>query len=231
MITNKISRWGSTWPWTPATMLAFAEQGGRRAPAAKTAPPYQLPLLPYAMDALEPFISSRAMSFHYGKHHQTYVDNLNKLTAGTPLAGQPLEQIVQGNGLAPGVFNNAAQVWNLTFFWNSMKGGGGGRPGGRLLELIERSFSSFDEFKAAFVAAGLAQFGSGWVWLVQDGARLKICKTANADTPVAHGQTALCTCDVWEHAYYLDYQNRRKDFLQMFVEHLVNWDFAASQLK
>jgi len=173
------------------------------------------------------------MSFHYGKHHQTYVDNLNKLVAGTPLAGQPLEKIIRetagATDKAP-IFNNAAQVWNHTFFWQSMKPKGGGQPTGRLLELINKSFGSFDEFKKAFVDAGVAQFGSGWAWLVQDGNTLKIVKTANADTPVAHGQTALLTCDVWEHAYYLDYQNRRKDFVQAFVDHLANWEFAASQL-
>ncbi|MCX7010740.1 MAG: superoxide dismutase [Kiritimatiellaeota bacterium] len=197
-------------------------------------PSFQLPPLPYAMDTLEPFISIRTMSFHYGKHHQTYVDNLNKLTVGTPLASQSLEQIMHATwdvAAQAGVFNNAAQIWNHSFFWNSMKGGGGGRPTGRLLEMIERSFSGLEAFKTAFVEAGLAQFGSGWVWLVQDGVTLKITKTANADTPLVHGQDALLTCDVWEHAYYLDYQNRRKDFLQMFVDHLVNWEFEASQLK
>ncbi|MGA2324036.1 MAG: superoxide dismutase [Sedimentisphaerales bacterium] len=199
-----------------------------------TAPAFQLPPLPYAQDALEPYISAKTMSFHYGKHHQAYVDNLNKLVAGTPWATQPLEKIIQETaGVADkaAVFNNAAQVWNHTFFWKSMKPGGGGKPTGRLLELIEKSFGSLDEFKNAFTTAAVSQFGSGWVWLVQDGDVLKIVKTSNADTPVAHGQTALLTCDVWEHAYYLDYQNRRKDFVQAFLDHLVNWDFAASQLK
>jgi Fe-Mn family superoxide dismutase len=198
------------------------------------APSFQLPLLPYGQDALEPYISARTMGFHYGKHHQAYVDNLNKLTSGTPWAGQPLEKIIRETvGVADkaAVFNNAAQVWNHTFFWHSMKPEGGGQPTGRLKELTDKSFGSFVEFKKAFVDAGLAQFGSGWVWLVQDDDGLKIVKTANADTPVAHGQTALLTCDVWEHAYYLDYQNRRKDFLGAFVDHLVNWDFATTQLK
>jgi len=129
------------------------------------------------------------------------------------------------------IFNNAAQVWNHTFFWQSMKPGGGGKPAGRLLERIEKSFGSLDDFKKSFVDTALAQFGSGWVWLVQDGDQLKIVKTSNADTPMAHGQTALLTCDVWEHAYYLDYQNRRKDFVQAFLDHLASWEFAASQLK
>jgi len=195
---------------------------------------YKLPSLPYAQEALEPYISAKTFSFHYGKHHQTYVDNLNKLVAGTPLAGQSLEKIVQetvGAADKKGVFNNAAQVWNHTFFWESMKPGGGGQPSGRLLKMIDKSFGSVDKFKADFVAAAVAQFGSGWAWLVQDGDGLKIVTTSNADTPMAHGQNALLTCDVWEHAYYLDYQNRRKDFVQAFVDSLVNWDAAAARLK
>ncbi|MCX6904806.1 MAG: superoxide dismutase [Verrucomicrobia bacterium] len=195
---------------------------------------FQLPPLPYAQDALAPYLSAKTLSFHYGKHHQAYVDNLNKLIAGTPRAGQPLDKIIReaaGAADQAAVFNNAAQVWNHTFFWQSMKAGGGGKPTGRLLEQIGKSFQSFDEFKKAFVTAALAQFGSGWAWLVQEGAVLKIVKTSNADTPVAHGQTALLTCDVWEHAYYLDYQNRRKDFVEAFLDHLAHWEFAASQLK
>ena len=194
----------------------------------------QLPPLPWAQDALEPHISARTIGFHYGKHHQTYVDNVNKLIAGTAWAGQPLEKIVRDTaGVADkaGMFNNAAQVWNHTFFWHSLKKGGGGQPKGDLLAMVVKSFGTFEEFKNAFVTAALAQFGSGWAWLVQEGNGLKIVKTANADTPLAHGQTALLTCDVWEHAYYLDYQNRRKDFVQVFLDHLVNWDFATSQLK
>ncbi len=193
-----------------------------------------LPPLPYAQDALEPHLSAETLGFHYGKHHQSYMDNLNKLIADTPLAGQPLEAIIletAGASDKTAIFNNAAQVWNHTFFWNSMKPDGGGKPEGRLLEMIEGSFGGFDAFRSAFIEAGLAQFGSGWVWLVQDGDTLKIVKTSNADTPAAHGQTALLTCDVWEHAYYLDYQNRRKDFVEAFLDHLANWGFAASQLK
>jgi Fe-Mn family superoxide dismutase len=202
--------------------------------AEPSAAAVKLPPLPFAQDALEPYISAKTLSFHYGKHHQTYVDNLNKLIAGTPAAAQPLETIIKESAGAAdkaGLFNNAAQVWNHTFFWNSMKAGGGGKPTGRMLELIAKSFGDFDKFKAAFVDAALTQFGSGWAWLVQDGEALKIVKTSNADTPLAHGQTALLTCDVWEHAYYLDYQNRRKDFVEAFVDHLANWEFAASQLK
>jgi len=195
---------------------------------------FQLPALPYAQDALAPYVSAKTMSFHYSKHHQAYVDNLNKLIAGTPSAGQPLDTIIReaaGAADKTGVFNNAAQVWNHTFFWQSMKTGGGGSPTGRLLKEIEKSFGGFDEFKKAFVTAAVAQFGSGWAWLVCEGDALKIVKTSNADTPVARGQTALLTCDVWEHAYYLDYQNRRKDFVEAFLDHLANWEFAASQLK
>ena len=198
-------------------------------------PAYTLPALPYAPEALEPSISARTMGFHHGKHHQTYVDNLNKLVVGTPWAtGKPLEQVVlETAGVADkaAIFNNAAQVWNHTFFWKSMKPNGGGAPTGNLAERIKATFGSIDEFKKAFLDAGLAQFGSGWVWLVQEGAALKIVKTSNADTPLAHKQTALLTCDVWEHAYYLDYQNRRKDFVQAFLDHLANWEFAGAQLK
>ena len=194
---------------------------------------FQLPPLPYAQDALAPYISAKTMSFHYGKHHQAYVDNLNKLIAGTAWAGQPLDKIIRettGAADKAAVFNNAAQVWNHTFFWQSMKAGGGVKPTGRLLKHIEKSFQSFDEFKKAFMTAALAQFGSGWAWLVQEGETLKIIKTSNADTPVAHGQTALLACDVWEHAYYLDYQNRRKDFVEAFLDSLANWEFADSQM-
>jgi Fe-Mn family superoxide dismutase len=195
---------------------------------------FQLPALPYPQDALAPYVSATTMSFHYGKHHQAYVDNLNKLIAGTPSAGQPLDAIIResaGVVEKAAVFNNAAQVWNHTFFWKSMKAGGGGMPTGRLLKQIEKSFGSFDEFKMAFVTAAVAQFGSGWAWIVWEGDALRIVKTSNADTPAARGQTALLACDVWEHAYYLDYQNRRKDFVEAFLDHLANWEFAASQLK
>ena len=174
------------------------------------------------------------MGFHYGKHHQAYVDTLNKLIVDSPLAALPLATIIQETAGMPNtatIFNNAAQVWNHTFFWNCMKPGGGGSPTGRLMQRINKSFDSYAKFKADFVAAALAQFGSGWVWLVQAGASLKIVKTSNANTPLAQDQNALLTCDVWEHAYYLDYQNRRKDFVEAFLEHLVNWKTAESLLK
>ena len=196
---------------------------------------FALPALPYAQEALEPYVSARTMSFHYAKHHRAYVDNLNKLVAGAPwAAGMPLERVVlesAGKTDKTAVFNNAAQAWNHAFFWKSMKPGGGSLPAGRLMELIGKSFGGFDEFKNGFLTAAVAQFGSGWVWLVQEDGALKIVKTSNADTPMAHGQTALATCDVWEHAYYLDYQNRRADFVQAFLDHLANWEFAASQMK
>ena len=195
---------------------------------------FQLQPLPYAPNALEPYLSVTTMGFHYGKHHRAYVDTLNKLLAGTPLARQSLAQVVTataGVSDKTAIFNNAAQAWNHTFFWQSMKPNGGGKPSGRLLHLIESSFGSLETFKASFVDTAVSQFGSGWVWLVQDGESLKIVKTSNADTPIAHGAHVLLTCDVWEHAYYLDYQNRRKDFVKAFMDHLVDWDFATSQLK
>jgi Fe-Mn family superoxide dismutase len=202
-------------------------------PSAKGA--IQLPPLPYAENALEPVISAKTMGFHYGKHHKTYVDNLNKLIAVSELESLPLEEIMNvtakardKDGLA--IFNNAAQTWNHTFFWASMKPKGGGKPEGALLEKINQSFGSYDQFRQAFLDAAVGQFGSGWVWLVVDAGGLKVVKTANADSPVAHGQKALITCDVWEHAYYLDYQNRRKDFVTAFLDSLVNWEFAAAQL-
>jgi len=226
--------------WTLVPLLGMAVVARAEPPvtgpvASGGSPTFTLPALPYAQDALEPYISARTMSFHYGKHHQAYVDGLNKLIAGTPWAdGRPLEQVIvesAGQADKAAVFNNAAQAWNHAFFWKCMKPGGGGQPAGRLSDLMVKSFGSIDEFKNAFVTAAVAQFGSGWVWLVQDGGTLKIVKTSNADTPIAHQQTALLTCDVWEHAYYLDYQNRRKDFVQAFLDHLANWEFAAAQLK
>lgn len=195
---------------------------------------FQLPLLPYDQTALAPFLSGRAIGFHYDRHHRAYVDNLNTLTAGTPLATCPLEDLIKTTATwtdKPAVFNNAAQVWNHAFFWQSMKAGGGGQPTGHLLEMIADSFGTFEAFKNVFVTTGVGQFGSGWVWAIQDNQTVKVIRTANADTPVAYGQNALLTCDVWEHAYYLDYQNRRTDYLATFIERLANWDFAASRLK
>jgi len=196
--------------------------------------PFELPKLPYAENALEPHISAQTLGFHYGKHHQTYVTNLNKLVEGTALADRSLVEVIMGtveNSEKIGVFNNAAQVWNHTFYWNCMKPNGGGEPTGDLKVRIDEDFGSYQEFREQFKQACLTQFGSGWAWLVLEGGKLKIMKTGNADTPVAHGKNTLLTCDVWEHAYYLDYQNRRPDYVDTFLNHLVNWDFVAGQLE
>jgi len=194
---------------------------------------FELPPLPFPKDSLEPHMSARTLEFHHGKHHQTYVTTLNKLVEGSPLASQSLEAIIRATAKdesKTAIFNNAAQVWNHTFFWNGMKPKGGGKPGGDLLKRIEQTFGDYDKFKEQFKAAGVGQFGSGWAWLVLDQGKLAITKTANAVNPMVHGQTALLTCDVWEHAYYLDYQNRRADFIGVFLDHLVNWDFAVKNL-
>ncbi len=191
------------------------------------------PALPYATDALEPYMSARTFEFHYGKHHAAYVTNLNKLTEGTDMASMSLEEVIKasfGDPAKAGIFNNAAQVWNHTFFWSSMKPGGGGAPSGMLAEKIDRAFGSFDKFKEEFKTAATTQFGSGWAWLVSDAGTLKITKTSNAENPLVHGQVPLLTIDVWEHAYYIDYQNRRPDFIQTFLDSLVNWDFVAQNL-
>jgi Fe-Mn family superoxide dismutase len=194
---------------------------------------HQLPELPYGLDALEPHISRQTLEFHHGKHHAAYVTNLNKAIEGSDLEGKSLEEVilaVAGDAGKAGVFNNAAQVWNHSFYWQCMKPGGGGAPTGSLAERIAADFGSFDAFKEQFKTAGATQFGSGWAWLVLDGGTLKITKTANADLPLAHGQKALLTMDVWEHAYYLDYQNRRPDYMTTFLDKLVNWDFVAANL-
>lgn len=192
-----------------------------------------LPPLPYAQNALEPHITANTLSYHYGKHHQAYVTNLNNLIKDTPMAGAPLEEIIKQSAKdssKAGIFNNAAQVWNHTFYWNSMKPNGGGTPKGELAKKIDKDFGGFDKFKEAFKQAAATQFGSGWAWLVLDGGTLKVTKTGNADLPMAHGQKALLTIDVWEHAYYLDFQNRRPDYVTTFLDKLVNWDFAEKNL-
>ena len=194
----------------------------------------ELPALPYEADALEPYIGATTLGFHHGKHHQTYVTNTNNLIKGTDLENASLEALIAAsanNAEKVGLFNNAAQVWNHTFYWSCMKKGGGGAPTGAIAAKINEDFGSYDAFAEAIKNAGLTQFGSGWAWLVLDGGKLKITKTANADTPMAHGQKAILTVDVWEHAYYLDYQNRRADYLDLFLKHLVNWDFANANLK
>jgi Fe-Mn family superoxide dismutase len=186
-----------------------------------------LPALPYSDTALEPHISERTISFHYGKHHAAYVNNLNGLIEGTDHADSSLEDIVRAAGPG-GLFNNAAQVWNHTFYWNCMSPEGGGDPSGDLAAAIESSFGSVDAFKEQFKADSVGNFGSGWTWLVREGDGLAIVKTDDADTPLAHGQTALLTIDVWEHAYYLDYQNARPAYVDTFIEHLLNWEFVAA---
>jgi superoxide dismutase, Fe-Mn family len=194
---------------------------------------FELPQLPYPMDALQPHMSSRTLEFHHGKHHKAYVDNLNNLVKDTPFAHQSLEDIIKATAkdeAKAGVFNNAAQVWNHTFFWHCMKPHGGGQPTGDVAKGIEQAFGGFDKFKTEFKQAATTQFGSGWAWLVNDGGKFKITKTPNAVNPLSLGQTALLTCDVWEHAYYLDFQNRRPDFVQTFLDHLVNWEFVAKTL-
>ncbi len=192
---------------------------------------FELPALPYAQDALEPHISANTLSFHHGKHHNAYVNKLNELIAGTDLEGKSLEEIIMVAAKAEpksGLFNNAAQVWNHTFYWNSMTPNGGGTPTGELADAINADFGSFEEFATQFKAAGGGRFGSGWAWLVMDASgKLKVTKTLNADLPMAHGETALLTMDVWEHAYYLDYQNRRPDYMGDFLGKLVNWNFVA----
>jgi Fe-Mn family superoxide dismutase len=186
---------------------------------------YELPALPYAKDALAPHISEQTLEFHYGKHHQSYVTNLNNLVPGTEFEGMSLEQIIAKS--SAGVFNNAAQIWNHTFYWNSLSPSGGGEPAGGLRHAISTEFGSFETFKEEFTKCALTTFGSGWAWLVQnkDGS-LALVSTSNAACPLTEGQAPLLTCDVWEHAYYIDYRNARPKYLEAFWA-LVNWDFAA----
>ena len=188
---------------------------------------FELPPLPYADNALDPHISERTISFHYGKHHAAYVNNLNGLIEGTDNADKSLEDIVK-SAPAGGLFNNAAQVWNHTFYWNCMSPDGGGDPTGDLAAAIESSFGSVDAFKEQFKTDAVGNFASGWTWLVREGDGLAIVKTDDADTPLAHGQTALLTLDVWEHAYYLDYQNARPAYVDTFIANLLNWEFVAA---
>jgi Fe-Mn family superoxide dismutase len=188
-----------------------------------------LPPLPYAENALDPVITANTIGFHYGRHHKAYADNLAKLVAGTEYADLTLEKIITGTaGKADktAIFNNAAQLWNHTFYWKSMRPKGGGEPPAALKQKIEASFASVDACKKELAAASLAQFGSGWAWLVLDGDKLKVVRTANADVPLTAGLKPLLTIDVWEHAYYLDYQNRRADYVNALIDKLINWEFA-----
>ncbi|MER2528857.1 MAG: Fe-Mn family superoxide dismutase [Candidatus Competibacter denitrificans] len=188
---------------------------------------HQLPELPYAKNALEPHISAETLEYHYGKHHQTYVTNLNNLIKGTEYEELSLEAIIQKS--SGGLFNNAAQVWNHTFYWNCLKPNGGGEPTGALAEAINKKFGSLAAFKEEFTKVSVGTFGSGWGWLVKnaDGS-VELMSTSNAGTPMTSGKTALLTCDVWEHAYYIDYRNARPKYVEVFWN-LVNWDFVASQ--
>jgi len=195
--------------------------------------PHTLPPLPYAESALDPVISSRTVGIHYGKHHKTYVDNLNKLIADTELAGLSLEEIISktaGQANKAGIFNNAAQIWNHTFYWNSLSQKGGGEPPLILKQKIESSFGNLDSCKKELAAAAMTQFGSGWAWLVMNGDKLEVTKTANAESPLSMGAKPLLVIDVWEHAYYLDYENRRIEYVNAVIEKLINWGSAEDNL-
>ena len=192
-----------------------------------------LPPLPYAENALEPVISAKSLSFHYGKHHKAYVDNLNKLITGTDYSGLSLEEIIKATVGQPeraAIFNNAAQIWNHTFYWNSLRPKGGGEPTTALKQKIEASFGSVDACKKELAAAAVSQFGSGWAWLILEDGKLKVVKTANAEDPLTTGKKPLLTIDVWEHAYYLDYQNRRPDYVNAVLDKLINWEFALQNV-
>jgi Fe-Mn family superoxide dismutase len=195
--------------------------------------PFVLPTLPYAEDALAPIISAKTLRFHHGKHHMAYIAKVNELISGSEFEGQTLERIilaVSGQADRAGLFDNAAQAWNHAFYWRSLSPKGGGKPPAELATMIDAAFGSLDVFKQQFAAAAVSQFGSGWAWLVRDGTALKIVKTSNAQLPLTKGQLPLLTIDVWEHAYYLDYQNRRPDYVQAVTDKLLNWEFAAENL-
>jgi superoxide dismutase, Fe-Mn family len=201
--------------------------------AAVLSQPISLPPLPYDQGALAPVISANTLTFHYGKHHKTYVETLNKLIVGTEFADMPLESIIRATARQAdhtAIFNNAAQTWNHTFYWKSMKAKGGGEPPAALKTLMQDSFGGAEQCKKELSKAAVGQFGSGWAWLVLDGGKLKILKTPDAETPLSEGSTPLLTIDVWEHAYYLDYQNRRVDYVNALLDKLVNWEFAAENL-
>ena len=188
---------------------------------------FELPALPYAQDALAPHISAETLEYHYGKHHQAYVTNLNKLTDDNA-DGKSLEDVIMSAD--GGMFNNAAQVWNHTFYWKSMSPNGGGAPSGAVAEAINSAFGSYDDFKDKFSQAAATQFGSGWAWMVDSGSGLEIMQTSNADLPMKHGAKALLTIDVWEHAYYIDFRNARPNYISTYLDSLVNWDFVAENM-
>jgi Fe-Mn family superoxide dismutase len=191
---------------------------------------YELPPLPYAYDALEPHISKDTLEFHHDKHHAAYVNKYNDAIKGTDMDSKPIEDVIKaiaGDSSKQGLFNNGAQAWNHTFYWNSMKPGGGGMPTGDLAKKIDADFGSYEKFAEAFKQAGATQFGSGWAWLVLENGTLKVVKTPNAENPLPSNQAPLLTMDVWEHAYYLDYQNKRPAYIDTFLNNVINWDFAA----
>ncbi|MGJ3232646.1 MAG: superoxide dismutase [Oceanicaulis sp.] len=194
---------------------------------------FSLPDLPYSKDALAPHISAETLEFHHGKHHKAYVDKANAALEGSDYDGSDLEATIKKSWDKKdmGMFNNAAQIWNHTFYWHSMSPNGGGAPKGEIADAINQSFGSYEKFAEEFKNAGATQFGSGWAWLVKNGSKLEVRKTLNAENPITDGATPLITMDVWEHAYYLDYQNRRPDYMGAFLEHLINWDFANETLK
>jgi len=193
----------------------------------------ELPPLPYVLDALSPHINAETLSIHHGKHHQAYVTNGNKLIEGTEYAAMDAAAILQataGKADKIGIFNNAAQTWNHSFYWNSMKPGGGGSPSGAIAQKIDADLGGYDNFREQFARAGATQFGSGWAWLVMSNGKLEVRATPNAENPLTSGATPLLTMDVWEHAYYLDFQNRRPDYIKTFLDNLINWDFANQNL-
>ena len=189
---------------------------------------FELPALPYALDALAPHISQETLEFHYGKHHQTYVTKLNELTEGQDLANSTLEDVIKASD-GP-LFNNAAQVWNHNFYWNSMSPNGGGEPTGEVAEAISSAFGSYQTFREQFAEAATTQFGSGWAWLIQGDKGLEIMKTSNADLPLNHDQKAVLTIDVWEHAYYIDFRNARPNYINTYLDSLINWEFVAKNM-
>jgi Fe-Mn family superoxide dismutase len=201
--------------------------------AHKEAAPFALPPLPYLEDALAPVISANTLRLHHGKHQMAYITKVNELVSGTEFEGQTLERIilaVSGRAEQAELFNNAAQAWNHAFYWRSMKPKGGGKPPAELAAKIDAAFGSLDAFKQQLSAAAVKQFGSGWAWLVRDGTAVKVVKTSNAELPMTKGQVPLLAIDVWEHAYYLDYQNRRPEYVQAVIDQLLNWEFAAENL-
>lgn len=216
-----------------AALMAAVPATMRVASAADASGTFSLPALPYAENALDPVISANTMSYHYGKHHKAYVDNLNKAVAGTEFAGQSLDKIIlatYGKADRTAIYNNAAQDWNHSFYWKSLKPGGGGDPPAALKQKIDASFGSLDACKKELAQAATTQFGSGWAWLALDGGKVVVIKTGNADSPLVQSKKPLLTIDVWEHAYYLDYQNKRPDYISGVLDKLLNWDFAAENL-